>query len=320
MFTFPIGFMGDAGAGGGIPTEYEYNSYGDTDFVVPVGITHIWVKMWGAAGGTSPPYLGTAAKGGAGAFVKTLLPVTAGETLRVTCGQGGCERGSPYTAERGGGTNGSGANSGEFGGGGGGFSAVYRYSDTSYLAIAGAGGGAGRKASASASDSTCKGGAGGSTAGENGSGGYATAGGGATTSAGGSAGSGIGFSVTAPTDEPTAGSSLNGGVAGHDNDQTNTGGGGGGGGGYYGGGGGGASTGLLGGIASGAGGGGGSSLYGVSGSFYSASIGGTADLPDASDADYPSGGVATGNTTGIGGDGYVKIYTYTSLPAEIDLP
>ena len=55
----------------------------DQTFTVPTGVTSIQVTMWGAGGG------GSIGRGGAGAYIKGTLSVTAGQVLRLIVGQGG---------------------------------------------------------------------------------------------------------------------------------------------------------------------------------------------------------------------------------------
>ncbi len=100
------------------PVVFAYTG-ADQSFVVPQGITNIFVKAWGAGGGGTPSITG--GTGGAGGYASSWLTVTPGETLTVVVGQGG----AMFTA---------------FGSGGGGRSEVNR-SGVSLL-VAGGGGGA----------------------------------------------------------------------------------------------------------------------------------------------------------------------------------
>ena len=60
----------------------------DVHVVVPLGITQLYVYMWGAGGGS---YGGSA--GGAGAYVEGWLPVTPGQSLTIMVGQSGARTG-----------------------------------------------------------------------------------------------------------------------------------------------------------------------------------------------------------------------------------
>lgn len=198
-------------------TTVIYNYTGNSQsFTVPVGVTSIAVKIWGAGGG------GSDGSGGSGAFLKGTLAVTPGESYVIIVGGGGT-----YSTTVHNGGFGGGGNAGAYGGSGGGYSGIFlnSVSQANAKAIAGGGGGGGYFGD------TTYGGAGGATTGSNannqsnnwtgGLGGSITSGGqgGLVGNANGTVGN--------------AGGSLSGGVGGN-----NTYCGGGGGGGYYGGGGG----------------------------------------------------------------------------------
>lgn len=106
-------------------------------FTVPAGVTNLNVMMWGASGGGTG---GTPCYGGAGGFVRALVPVTAGETLSIVAGTAG----NTYT----------------YVGSGGGRSELLR--GTTTLLLAAGGGGAGTTIGASFAN----GGAGGGNTGE----------------------------------------------------------------------------------------------------------------------------------------------------------
>jgi gliding motility-associated-like protein len=263
-------------------------------FVVPCGVTSLTVKAWGAggSGGGADSYGG--AVGGAGAFVETTIPVTAGETLTLIVGGGAgpgtnCAGGAPGGAEgwgnsifdggKGGNAGGSGCSGG--GGGGGGGSALLR-SSTVLLVAGGGGGGSGGGLNSS----------------------------GATGGPGGVDGN---ISPGSCSSAGIAGASSSGnGLIGLNKGGGDGAGGGGGGGGYLGGGGGG----VAGGCDCGACGGGG-------GTSYSAGTGttitnGSGQTPgNGSDPDLPAGVAIGGGTSTKGGDGYIVI-TYVGGNPEAD--
>jgi hypothetical protein len=105
----------------------------DQAFMVPDGVTSIWVKLWGAGGGSWNAQQGGA--GGGGGFALAQLAVTPNEVLTVIVGVRG-EDGFSQTDIYGGGGHG-----GFFAGNGGGRSAIRR--GVTELATAGGGGGAG---------------------------------------------------------------------------------------------------------------------------------------------------------------------------------
>ncbi len=229
-------------------TTQTFTVAGAHNFVVPAGITSIYVKAVGAAGaGCSRSF------GGSGASVTAVVPVSPGEQLYVGvggAGTSGFEDGfcSPDggVGGFGGGANGGtgqvGTNQPDGGGGGGGASVVGPGSASptfaTLLVVAGGGGGGAYFRN-------------GGNAGESGEFGNAGAGWGGTTSGGGAGGAAASASSTAGA----AGTMLVGGAGGNGPNESLTNGGGGGGGGYYGGGGGGGAGGVGLGYA-GAGGGG----------------------------------------------------------------
>lgn len=219
----------------------------DQSWVVPAGISYIFVKMWGA-GGAHGRQSGWSfgAAGGGGGHTRGLISVTAGSTLTVKVGAGGrtAFNGSTYGGG-GGATNATDTTYGGTGGGG-----TYLFSSSTLLLAAGGGGGGGTSRIAEGN----VGGAGGGLIGQKGESPYDAktgyGGTGGTQSAGGSSTSVGGVTV---------GSQYQGGQSGTNSY------GGGGGGGYYGGGGGGYSESNT------MGGGGGGSGYVIA----SAKLGGT---------------------------------------------
>jgi hypothetical protein len=119
------------GAGGGGSQTFTYTG-SDQSWVVPVGVTSVTVKLWGAggAGGSRQPISAFDAPAGGGAGYATgVLAVTPGETLTVVVGGGGTQSntGATNIAAYGGGGSGWGGGQGS-GGGGGGRSAIRRSS------------------------------------------------------------------------------------------------------------------------------------------------------------------------------------------------
>jgi len=103
----------------------SFNNAGDSTFKVPVGVTNLTVKAWGAGGGAGAGGLTSFGGDGAGGgFVQGDLSVVPNEDLTVKVGGGG--EGGKFASPAG-------------AGGGGGLSGVFRTSTP--LAIAGAGGG-----------------------------------------------------------------------------------------------------------------------------------------------------------------------------------
>lgn len=167
-------------------TTFSYNG-ADQSFVVPSGVTQIFVKLWGA-GGASARAGGWSygSEGGGGGHSRGLIAVTPGETLTIKVGRGGITASSSATIYGGGGMGPVSGN--DYSGSGGGGCYVFR--STTPLLIAGGGGGGG----ASRAWVSNFGGAGGGVNGDNGESpfdGYmAYAGFGGTQSAGGNGGTG----------------------------------------------------------------------------------------------------------------------------------
>ena len=121
-------------------------------YTVPVGVTSLVVKAWGAGGGGGGNDGNAGAAGGGGAYTTSTLSVTPGDVLTVYVGGGGAN-GTTGTGSGGGaggfgyGTGGTGGNPGSSGssgggGGGGGGTAIVR-SGTPLILAAGGGGGGG---------------------------------------------------------------------------------------------------------------------------------------------------------------------------------
>jgi large repetitive protein len=276
--------------------SYTYTGANQT-FVVPVGVTSISVKMWGAGGAGA----GGPSAGGSGALVKGTIAVTPGQVLALVVGGGG-QRST--TAAIAGGFGGGGASGNKQGGSGGGYSGIFNTSVSfaNALGIAGGGGGGGYYGNGTF------GGAGGATSGSNGGDRTATTfqgGRGATAVAGGAAGAG--------TTVGTAGTALAGGVGGNNA----TYGGGGGGGGYYGGGGGYGSGSIL---NYSSGGGGGSSYLGtMTTTTNTAGVTNNANVatqaPGIAEVGYITGVGNGGNSAATtGGNGLITI-TFTCAPS-----
>jgi hypothetical protein len=246
----------------------------DQEFIVPLCITNLNVKVWGAGGGGY-----SSDKGGGGGFSEADLSVTPGDTLKIMVGSGGrgiCSgecSGQSCTGVYGGG-------GGTYeGNGGGGMSGIFAGSIPLIIAGGGGGGGGGGNNSPAGAG----GGLSGSAALDVSYGGK-----GGTQSAGGAGGA----STMAPY--PGSGSYLQGATSNL---------GGAGGGGYYGGGGGGRAGHWL-----HRGGGGGSGYIDPTFTSNSQLLSGTNETPaNTSDPDYV-GGVGNGGTNGNGGNGYVVIY------------
>ena len=146
-------------------------------FVVPAGVTSLTAKLWGAGGASA-----NGSDGGAGGYVTSTIPVTAGETLNITVGQGGTL--GPATTFGGGG--GGDTTYPQHGNAGGGLSGIFRGTamnvsqPSNALVIAGAGGSGGYSAA---------GGAGGGETAQDGFGSATHSGNGGTQVAGGDGGS-----------------------------------------------------------------------------------------------------------------------------------
>lgn len=202
----------------------------DQQWIVPSGVTIVFIDVFGAQGGSSA----SAGKGGLGGKVRAILPVTPGETLLLMVGGQPTSRVAVYGNGGNAGTNTVTPSLQCWAGGG--MSAVFRntFTMSDALLVAGGGGGSG---------DTKNGGFGGGTVGQNidlrcGYGGTQTAGGAS------------GQILDAQSVAPTAGQFGQGGTGGSTTTSTHKSGGGGGGG-YYGGGGG-----VAGGAGYGSGGGG----------------------------------------------------------------
>ena len=273
-------------------TTFSYTG-ADQTFTAPANVYAVVAYIWGAGGG------GSGQPGGAGAFAQVVVPVTPGQTYTIIVGQGGTQTSS---ATYGGGGFGYVGNAWA----GGGRSAI-RYSSADIVTL-GAGAGSGQ-------DSGSTGGVANWSPLVNSGNGYdATAaqhaslvsGKGGTQTAGGAGGApdgGVGSAY-----QGGAGGLNYGGTGGTGGAPT-----GGGGSGYYGGGGGG-------GGASGpyncTGGGGGSSLLNnvipiTGGNSPNAQ----AQAPGTSSS-YYSGTIATGGTSGAGGNGKV-VLTYATASSQI---
>lgn len=268
---------------GGLTKKVFNFTKADQSFVVPAGVTSIWVKLWGAGGGSWNAQQG--GPGGGGGFALAKLAVTPGETLTVIVGERG-EDSFAQTMIYGGGGHG-----GFFAGNGGGRSAVRRGANE--LATAAAGGGAG---GCNVQQPCPPGGAGGGPKGEDGKDPpigdmtYGTRGFGATQTCGGAGGTTT-CGCNLQSGAGGGGSQFQGGV-------TILGGpgqgGGGGGGGWFGGGSGGGDCGGN----TGGGGGGGSSRVDPMNGCVVAGVG--VNAANTSDPDYMAG---IGNGGAPGNDG-----------------
>lgn len=83
--------QGPAGQAGGFAAIQEMTS--SSNFTVPAGVTRLMVEAWGAGGGGSDflgfPECSSGGSGGSGAYVRTILAVTPGETLAIAVGAAG---------------------------------------------------------------------------------------------------------------------------------------------------------------------------------------------------------------------------------------
>jgi hypothetical protein len=219
-------------------TEVVAYTGSDYLFLVPAGVTWIFVKLWGAGGGAgrkhtdkslNAAFIATewlwGADGGGGGHTRGLFPVTPGQRLLIKVGRGGTTT-SDKLAYGGGGINHSSAGS-TYCGTGGGYCGIFEGSTDRDPALAIAGGGGGGGASRAWTGNV--GGAGGGIEGQRGAspydGKFASGGGGGKQAAGGAGGTG--------TTAGFEGAALQGGKGASPHF------GGGGGGGYFGGGGGG---------------------------------------------------------------------------------
>ncbi len=225
--------------------NYEKRIFGYTGenqtFKIEEGIAYVFVKLWGAGGGSG---FGCGdwrhgAVGGGGGHTRGLFPVAPGDTFIVVVGRGGTASNGTTQSYGGGGTNGNDNNKDKtYSGHGGGYCGIFRndVSQHNALAIAGGGGGGGPSRGGTGN----VGGAGGGHAGEPGQSPYKNnlttdqyrlGGGGGTQWGGGTASTYVELS-NGNRGGATAGGSLQGGRGATDCY------GGGGGGGYFGGGGG----------------------------------------------------------------------------------
>ncbi|MFN7677190.1 MAG: glycine-rich protein [Cyanobacteriota bacterium] len=253
-------------------TTYSYTGSNQT-FVVPAGVTWIFVKLWGAGGGAGKAGgWSFGADGGGGGHTRGLFPVTPGDTLLLVVGRGGTTVNGTAQSYGGGGANG-GTGDDRYGGQGGGYCGIFinnSLSSATALAIAGGGGGGG------SSRAWCGnvGGAGGGLVGQRGAspydGKHGAAGAGGTQAAGGAGGSPF-------TRNGSNGGALQGGAGANPNY------GGSGGGGYFGGGGGAYSEANTMG-----GGGGGSGFVAPSGTLTGTYVGNYRQAACAWDPDFPT--------------------------------
>lgn len=276
-------------------TKVRYTfSASNQSFVVPAGITQIYVKLWGSGGGGGH-YGGWSfgSHGGGGGHTRGLVPVTPGETLIVRVPRGGYANPGATSAPFGGGSSTSGGDN-QYAAGGGGYCGLFRGSTP--LLIAGGGGGGG---SAVNRHDMNNGGAGGGYNGMRGEAGeqvQAWSGSGGSQTAGGLGGTGT--NTTGQSGSYLQGGSVNGSVYG-----------GGGGGGYYGGGAGSYQNNTM------AGGGGGSGYIHPS-IIMGATYPGTGRYcAGTEDVDYPASTSSNYSSVGYGGvqrqhggDGHLVIY------------
>lgn len=91
----PKGDKGEDGApgkGGGFSGMKEFVEPGTYEFVVPQGVTHVMLEMWGAGGGGGAAMYaggGAGGGGGSGAYTRTVVAVTPGAVYYITVGAGG---------------------------------------------------------------------------------------------------------------------------------------------------------------------------------------------------------------------------------------
>ncbi len=265
----------------------------DQTYNVPVGVTSVAIKMWGAGGGGGAIGVWVAGyPGGAGGFTSGNLAVTPGQVLTVIVGCGGRPgNATTTTGAYGGGARG--CNTGtdcRYGGGGGGRSAIRNATSTELMTAGGGGGGGSSRTWTYTQD----GGAGGGLKGQDGASGellYGKGLGGAQYY-GGSGGQ--------ASSNGSAGTQFTGGTPGSHAY------GGGGGGGWYGGGGGSyQESNTMG------GGGGGSGYIGGSGVTEATTIGGWGTTPPETRDYHYVQGIAIGgqghSSPTWGGDGRIVI-------------
>jgi hypothetical protein len=274
--------------------QFTYSA-SDQSWVVPSGITNVYVKMW-AAGGGGGHYGGWSfgSHGGGGGHTRGIIPVTPGETLTIRVPRGGyANSGLSGKAPFGGGGAANDTDN-QYAAGGGGYCGIFR--STTPLLIAGAGGGGGSRSGA---HDMCNGGAGGGYTGRRGEAGENApqwCGGGGTQTAGGTGGTGT--STSGAAGSYLQGGSTNGNPYG-----------GGGGGGYYGGGAGSYQSSTM------CGGGGGSGYIHSSIIMGATYTGNGRYAAGTDDIDYPASSISTYSSIGYGGtqrqhagDGFMVIY------------
>ncbi len=85
------GDRGEPGFGSGFNGLKEFTGPGAYGFVVPEGITHLMLEMWGAGGGGGAGNVAGSGGGGggSGAYTRTVLTVTPGTVYSITIGAGG---------------------------------------------------------------------------------------------------------------------------------------------------------------------------------------------------------------------------------------
>lgn len=272
--------------------NYVWTGASTHSFTVPLGVTMIYGKCWGASGG--PGRAGGwsyGGPGGAGGFAGGLIPVTGGETLTLITGQHGYPAawgiGAGSRGIGGGAASSQNGSDNRYGGGGGGYSGIFRGSPSQGNALLIAGGGGGGGSTRAAYGAGQAGGAGGGWTGEMGYSLYDNKYGfggrpGSQTSGGGQPSSDS-------ANQDASGGALYGGWA-----RVNSYGGGGGGG-YFGGGGGGYSE------ANTMGGGGGGSGYAHSSVINPNLLTGTGVIPgNPDDRDIVNDGSNTGVHTAVG--------------------
>jgi hypothetical protein len=144
MFNDMFNMFG-SGVVGGAPISISRTAFSNpttgVTYTVPSNAQWLYVKAWGAGGGGVQG--GYNRNGGAGGFMKALIPVTPSETLQVRVGGGGLRSNSTTSSSAGinGGGNGGARTNNNRAAGGGGYSGLFRSSTA--LLIAGGGGGAG---------------------------------------------------------------------------------------------------------------------------------------------------------------------------------
>jgi hypothetical protein len=143
----PSGTLNTLTGSGSNRVAFAYSSSGNQSWTVPTGVSLIYVKLWGAGGGSA--YSTGDGPGGGGGFVSGFMNVTPGASLTIIVGRGGiggtnssAYSGTPTTSPivvyGGGGVSGEG-----YSGTGGGRSAIQITSGTDAV-TAGAGGGGGK--------------------------------------------------------------------------------------------------------------------------------------------------------------------------------